>query len=304
MKQYLELGRDILENGNTRGDRTGTGTKSLFGRQLRFDLRGNRLPMVTTKKLFSRGVIRELIWMLAGSTDNNALRDADVHIWDEWATENGDLGPIYGAQWRSWPTGKGLRDVPLSIPERLALARKIMKDGTRKLYCSRRPGMNYEESLHSWLSEWEEIAAAHPDDREAAEHVSSQLWIMGVPAHEKREDTIDQIAELIHGLKTKPYSRRHCVTAWNPTALPDESISPQENVKQGRASLASCHTFFQFYVRAMTAQQRLELARDTELVSLEVAELLRHMSDEGVNDALSHLHSLPTKFLDCQLYQR
>ena len=106
MKQYLDLVRDVLENGHDRGDRTGTGTRSVFGRQVRFDLREG-FPLVTAKRVPFRLVAAELIWFLSGSTNNNDLArlsgcDQDKTIWAEWAAPNGELGPIYGAQWRSW----------------------------------------------------------------------------------------------------------------------------------------------------------------------------------------------------------
>jgi len=122
---------------------------------------------VTTRKVFFKGVIHELLWFLAGDTNIRYLRENNVHIWDAWADEHGDLGPVYGAQWRSW------------------LA---------------------------------------PDSRR-----------------------IDQISQVIQQILANPNSRRHIVTAWNPAVLPNESISPQENVRQGRAALASCHALFQFY---------------------------------------------------------
>ncbi len=167
MKQYLELMREILETGTPKGDRTGTGTLSVFGRQMRFDLRKG-FPLLTTKKVHVKSIIHELLWFLNGDTNIRYLNEHGVTIWDEWATEEGELGPIYGRQWRSWPT----------------------KDG----------------------------------------------------------GTIDQISRLIDALKTNPNSRRHIVSAWNVEHLPDESISPQENVRQGRMALAACHTLFQFYV--------------------------------------------------------
>ena len=167
MKQYLDLLRDILDHGVLRGDRTGTGTKSRFGAQLRFDL-AQGLPLATTRKVFFKGVIRELLWFLAGDTNLKYLTDHHVHIWDPWADEQGNLGPIYGAQWRAWET---------------------------------------------------------PDGRK-----------------------IDQISQVIHQIRTNPESRRHIVSAWNPSVLPDESVSPQANVRAGRAALASCHALFQFYV--------------------------------------------------------
>ncbi|MCC6820530.1 MAG: thymidylate synthase [Verrucomicrobiota bacterium] len=167
MIQYLELLQNILDHGAARGDRTGTGTKSLFGAQLRFDL-AKGFPLVTTRKVFFKGVIYELLWFLAGDTNIKYLVDHNVHIWDAWADEAGDLGPVYGAQWRAW----------------------------------------------------------QGPDRER----------------------IDQITQVIEQIRTNPNSRRHIVSAWNPAVLPNERVSPQANVKERRAALASCHTLFQFYV--------------------------------------------------------
>ncbi|WP_028487045.1 thymidylate synthase [Thiomicrorhabdus chilensis] len=167
MKQYLELLNHIIENGTDKGDRTGTGTRSVFGYQMRFDLQQG-FPLVTTKKLHLRSIIHELLWFLSGDTNIKYLKDNGVRIWDEWATDSGDLGPLYGKQWVAWEKPNG--------------------------------------------------------------------------------ETINQIAEVVETLKNNPNSRRMIVTAWNPADLPDESMSPQQNVEQGRMALATCHAFFQFYV--------------------------------------------------------
>lgn len=167
MKQYLDLMQRVLETGVEKGDRTGTGTKSLFGYQMRFDLQAG-FPLVTTKKIHMKSVIHELLWFLKGETSTRYLTDNGVSIWNEWATEKGELGPVYGYQWRSWPTHEGT--------------------------------------------------------------------------------TIDQITEVVGQLKTKPNSRRLMVSAWNPAQLPDEGLTPQQNVEQGKMALAPCHTLFQFYV--------------------------------------------------------
>ena len=154
MTPYLELMHDILENGTQKTDRTGTGTVSVFGRQMRFDL-SKGFPLVTTKKLHIRSIVYELLWFLRGETNIKYLNDNGVSIWDEWADDNGELGPVYGSQWRSWPA---------------------------------------------------------PDGRH-----------------------IDQIANVIHQIKTKPDSRRHIVTAWNPAEVDNMALPP-------------CHALFQFYV--------------------------------------------------------
>ena len=106
MKQYLNLLQDVLDNGVRKADRTGTGTLSVFGRQMRFDLSFG-FPLLTTKKVFLKGIIYELLWFLKGESNIKYLTNHDVHIWDEWADKNGDLGPVYGVQWRKWQTSTG-----------------------------------------------------------------------------------------------------------------------------------------------------------------------------------------------------
>ena len=170
MRQYLDLLNDVNKNGNVRDDRTGTGTKSVFGRQLQFDLKQG-FPLLTTKKVFTKGIIHELLWIIKGDTNIQYLLDNNVHIWDDWATESGDLGPVYGKQWRDW-VGKN--------------------------------GIHY-----------------------------------------------DQLKSVIQEIKTNPFSRRLLVSAWNVDDLPDASISPQENVLNGKQALPPCHTLFQFYVSEM-----------------------------------------------------
>ena len=154
MRQYLNLLEHILENGTKKSDRTGTGTVSCFGHQMRFDL-SEGFPVLTTKKLHLRSIIHELLWFIQGDTNIKYLKENKVRIWDEWADENGDLGPVYGYQWRSWPN----------------------PDGT----------------------------------------------------------STDQIKNLIDSLTNNPDSRRHIVSAWNPSFIDEMALPP-------------CHCLFQFYV--------------------------------------------------------
>jgi len=164
MKQYIDLVEHVLANGNEKEDRTGTGTKSVFGYQMRFDL-SEGFPMVTTKKLHLKSIIHELLWFIKGDTNIKYLQDNGVKIWNDWADENGDLGPVYGHQWRNW-----------------------------------------------------------------------------------NSDDIDQLQEVITTIKNNPDSRRMLVAAWNPSVLPDTSVSFSENVANNKAALPPCHAFFQFYV--------------------------------------------------------
>ncbi|AKT52210.1 thymidylate synthase [Arsenicicoccus sp. oral taxon 190] len=159
MQQYLQLVDHVLTHGVDKADRTGTGTRSVFGHQMRFDLAAG-FPVLTTKKLHLRSIIGELLWFLRGDTNVRWLQERGISIWDEWADADGELGPVYGHQWRSWPT---------------------------------------------------------PDGRH-----------------------VDQIAQVVEGIRRNPDSRRHIVSAWNVAELDQMALPP-------------CHTMFQFYV----AQGRL-----------------------------------------------
>ena len=167
MTPYLHLLQTLLEQGQQKGDRTGTGTLSVFGHQMRFNL-AQGFPLVTTKKIHLKSIIYELLWFLNGDTNTKFLNEHNVSIWNEWADAEGNLGPVYGQQWRSWQGSHG--------------------------------------------------------------------------------QTMDQIQQLLQQIKTTPNSRRLIVSAWNVADLPDERLSPQHNVAQGKMALAPCHVLFQFYV--------------------------------------------------------
>ena len=131
MQAYLDLITDILNNGTDKRDRTGTGTRSVFGRQMRFDL-SEGFPMVTTKKLHLRSIIIELLWFLSGDTNIKYLNENNVSIWDEWADEDGNLGPVYGYQWRSWPSKNGDSDQITALVDRI----KSSPDSRRHIVCA------------------------------------------------------------------------------------------------------------------------------------------------------------------------
>ena len=132
MRQYLDLLQHILDHGVDKTDRTGTGTRSVFGHQMRFDLEAG-FPLVTTKKMFTKGIIHELLWFLQGSTNVRYLQEHGVRIWDEWADENGELGPVYGAQWRSWPGPDG---EPIDQVARVVEQIRANPDSRRHLVCA------------------------------------------------------------------------------------------------------------------------------------------------------------------------
>lgn len=131
MRQYLELLKDVRDNGRAKEDRTGTGTRAVFGRQIRMDL-AEGFPLLTTKKMFTKGILAELLWILSGDTNVNTLKAQGVHIWDEWAdTETGDLGRVYGAQWRNW-TSLGSRGVPRYTDQMVNLINDLKSNPTSR----------------------------------------------------------------------------------------------------------------------------------------------------------------------------
>lgn len=189
MRPYLNIINRILTDGKDRPDRTGTGVRSLFGMQERFDL-AKGFPAITTKRLAWKTALRELLWFIQGTDKCDYLDSVKCTVWKEWTDpETNSVGPMYGVNLRHWET---------------------------------------------------------PEGRE-----------------------VDQLNDVLKQLKDNPYSRRHVMTTWNPSVLPDESISPIENVKQGRAALASCHgVAIQFYVEDLTLREYLESLEDINVLRL------------------------------------
>ncbi len=158
MKQYLSLLQDVMENGVDKGDRTGTGTRSVFGRQLRYDL-AEGFPLLTTKKLHIRSILHELLWFLSGETNIRYLKDNGVSIWDEWATEEGELGPVYGAQWRHWQGADGqVYDQVLALVESL----KTNPDSRRHIINGWNVALLPDESKKPWQNAADGLMALPP----------------------------------------------------------------------------------------------------------------------------------------------
>ena len=213
MDRYYGLLEELLADGNDSDDRTGTGTLSLFGKHLEFDLKKG-FPLLPGKYTPFKLVANELLWFLSGSTNNEQLRRMNGNdkptIWSEWSLPNGELGPIYGKQMRDW-------------------------------------------------------------------------------------NGIDQIAALIEGLKNKPFSRRHIVSCWNVADLPDETITPQENILLGKAALPACHTLFQFYCRKLSFYERLKHST-IDICPTDYYQDEYHNVMDG--------HNVPKYALSCHLYAR
>lgn len=226
--QYLNLVEDVMNDGFSSGDRTGTGTTKLFGRMMRFDLSDGTIPLLTTKKMHLPAILHEILWYLSGNGNIQYLLDNNVRIWKEWADENGDLGPVYGVLWRKWPDYK---------------------------------------------------------------------WSDQSNTYEKVY--IDQIANVIHQLRTNPDDRRMLVSAWNPALLPDTGKTFSENVANGKQALPPCHYTFQFATRLLSFQERLDLFEkefgiDHDLLICSSAQIASTFS----------AHNIPERQLSCIMHQR
>ena len=299
MKQYLELADRILQTGNRRGDRTGTGTISIFGPQMRFDL-SKGFPLLTSKKMFTRGIIEELLWFLDGGTNNNTLVDKNVHIWDEWALQNRrelTIPERVEILYKNNPSLHTDEDVQITVSNYSEAEWNEYLDAQgipkyERLEGDGDLGPVYGKQWRCWEGKVIGMSDVTPTTRDA-----DQMHFTGTPVRQKH----DQISELITGLKKKPFSRRHIVSAWNVEDLPDESISPQENVKQGKMALAPCHCLFQFYVREMTFEERCIVLVDRYPDYIEPAN--KSSMDDEIEEIFTRLN-IPKFKLDCQMYQR
>ena len=303
MKQYLDLLQHVLDHGRKREDRTGVGTIGVFGYQMRFNL-ADGFPLVTTKKMFLRGCIEELLWFLRGSTDNNELVERSVHIWDLWALKEDHVDENTRAP-------KYIHEL---IPEICAKLR-IGNDEAKNMFhtINLTQGVN---GLNKWLTEMG-ISPYNYDVLLKAGELGPIYGKQWVSWPGRCGETINQIERLIKALQERPYSRRHCISAWNVAYLPDEDHTPEENVVMGNMALAPCHAFFQFYVEDLT---------DDEIWAQAPEHVRRALVTDGVrwNDWSEDLpidkyppyngravlegmildHDLKTKRLSCQLYLR
>ncbi len=299
MQQYLELLKDIKTNGTFKGDRTGIGTKSVFGRQLRFDL-NKGFPLVTTKTVHFKSVIVELLWFLQGRTDVQWLNNRGCKIWNQWATTEADTSkftttPVPTEKmlwvWHSKePSKEKLEEANQFIHDdgyildEQPLRELLIKEGIPEFYTYEQMGIATGSTGKIYGAQW-------------------RSWVC------PDGTTIDQISELIQLLKTKPDSRRLIVSAWNPADLPDETISPQDNVLNGKMALAACHTLFQFYTETIplfdTIAMCERLGLDAELHKA-IEPYLNGDIDNMVKTTreFAEKHGVPTRKLSCQLYQR
>jgi len=252
MQNYLDLGHRILVDGYDHPDRTGTGRRSLFGQTLRFKLQQG-FPLVTTREMPFRSIVEETLWFIRGSTQSHELQAKDVHFWDHWAVKErhidsfirqylipffghqtdleiieqtckarlmeylGSIGTLYGKVWRSLPTNEHIARLNTFLP--LTEEQKIAPDKRRQ-----------------WQNDYQS-EQKQPSTPPYAEYV-----------HQRACNEVDQMQQLINGLKERPWSARHVISAWIPEYLPFEDIAPAHNVLLGRGALSPCHVYQQYVV--------------------------------------------------------
>lgn len=248
MKQYNALLKEIMENGVLHSDRTGVGRKSIFGTSMRFNLQEG-FPLVTTRKIFTRGMIEELLWFLRGSTDTRQLSEKNVNLWNAWAVENKHIDAVIEKRYNDLPENE-IQDVKDFFETNL-----LGSIGRLYGYTFRNAPASKEYSLLNKVT-FDRLAS---DKQQAVVNIlaNPELVQQFENPEELNKDTlaeylfsnkIDQMQNLILGLKERPHSSRHIVSAWIPEYIPDETISPQDNVLMGRGALAPCHVLQQYFV--------------------------------------------------------
>lgn len=300
-QQYLNIGSEILEEGVYKPNRTGVGTYSLFGRQMRFNLQEG-FPLLTTKYVPFRPMVAELLWFLKGSTDNNLLREMGAKIWDQWATEDGDLGPIYGKQWVNW-------EVPQTDNIEAALE-ELMEDNQSSSTLS-------PEDLHYRLDEILMMVRNPRNINQIQDLVDTlkqnpnsrrMLVTAWNPADLPQEREYEfRVFDAKNGKEAEKngweyYGKESGI---GPDADGDVyrklmKLSPQDNVRRGKAALPACHTMFQFYTRPLSFEERVLLARKDK------GFVIGEDPQGGTENAEKVLDTLnvPRHGLSCQLYQR
>lgn len=218
---------NVLDHGDLKGDRTGTGTISRFGAILRYSLLNDWLPLETTRKVAHKKIWEELEMFISGRTHVSFLTDRDNHIWDSWRGQDGTMGPMYGEQWRNWT--QGLLKLEGDDRKRLELMLKKKRDDLEAEF------------------------GDYPLTAEMTVDVFNEFLAEKFKSYEQGgRGGIDQLARLVEDLKSDPNSRRMVISAWNPAIHPDTSMSPSANVDEGRMALAPCHTMWQVYSAEMT----------------------------------------------------
>lgn len=298
-EQYLNIGSEILQDGVYKPNRTGVGTYSLFGRQMRFPLQEG-FPLLTTKQVAFRPMVAELLWFLKGSTDNNLLREMGAKIWDQWATEDGDLGPIYGKQWVNWEVLD--KDTLNSLIDELRDEIKAGREG----------GGDPLETLEmlqfavnnpvrvNQIQEVIDALKTNPNSR----RILVTAWNPAdLPREQEYEFRVFDAKNAAEAEKNGwVYNGKE--SGMGPDIDGDvyrklRKLSPQDNVKRGKAALPACHTMFQFYTRPLPFEERVALASKKGFVVGEDPQ-------GGTENAELVLDTLriPRHGLSCQLYQR
>lgn len=256
MKNYIDLLRDVRVNGRARGDRTGTGTISVFDRHLSWDL-SKGFPLVTTKKCHLRSIIHELLWFISGDTNITYLNDNKVTIWDEWAAKEDCT--VYARRVEITDVKRHLMEV---LGMSRASAEKVMQHSFEKGMAEdyTKDGADAPTRMIRVLREMKVLTETEIVFPAVVRVIKKgdlgPVYGAMLRAFPGADGTVDQLKELIHGLATNPFSRRHIVDLWCPSLLPDEKLSIEENVKNGKQALAPCHYGFQCYVEELTDKER------------------------------------------------